>query len=416
MRVAVFVDHFPVLSETFVLNQVTGLIDAGCHVDIFRLHPKKRGISKPHPDYTKYHLAGRIRRLPRITGNYFVLLLKFIGILLCHGYKNPALIPGCFNVFRCKKIKESVKTAFLTLPLWREPPYDIIHCQFGTNALEFLSYRSCPCFQGKLVVSFRGYDISRFVRKNGADCYDDVFAAADQCLSNSAYFKQRLIEMGCEEKKTRVYFSGIDCSRFAFADRKPAADGRTKVVYVGRLVEKKGLEYSIRGFAQAARVKPDITFDIVGEGRLRQALSSLITELNMVGRIRLLGAKTQDEIIHVLDRSHICLAASVTASDGNQDGPVNTLKEAMAMGLPVIGTRHGGIPELIEDGVSGFLVPERDADAITGKLLYLIDNPGIWPEVTKSGRAAVEDRFDVKKLNNELLAMYNELMKREKPE
>ncbi len=100
----------------------------------------------------------------------------------------------------------------------------------------------------------------------------------------------------------------------------------------------------------------------------------------------------------------------MTAQDGNQDAPVNTLKEAMAMGLPVIGTLHGGIPELVKDGVSGFLVPERDADAIANKLSYLIEHPEIWPLMGKAGRTYVESRYDINRLNDELVQIYRQVL------
>jgi colanic acid/amylovoran biosynthesis glycosyltransferase len=100
----------------------------------------------------------------------------------------------------------------------------------------------------------------------------------------------------------------------------------------------------------------------------------------------------------------------VTGKDGNQDAPVNTLKEAMAMGLPVISTKHGGIPELVQDGVSGFLVPERDANAIATKLSYLITHPEIWEAMGKAGRARVEKQYDMDKLNDELVDIYQQIL------
>jgi colanic acid/amylovoran biosynthesis glycosyltransferase len=85
---------------------------------------------------------------------------------------------------------------------------------------------------------------------------------------------------------------------------------------------------------------------------------------------------------------------------------VNTLKEAMAMGLPVISTLHGGIPELVKDGISGFLVPERDVDAIAQRLIYLIEHPEIWPQMGKAGRAYVETHYNLNDLNDELVRIY----------
>ena len=126
--------------------------------------------------------------------------------------------------------------------------------------------------------------------------------------------------------------------------------------------------------------------------------------------VKLLGWKQQQEIVNILDSCHIFMAPSVTGSDGNQDAPVNTLKEAMAMGLPVISTFHGGIPELVEDGISGFLIPERNAEAIAEKLTYLIEHSEIWQQMGASGRKQVETKYDMNQLNDELIEIYQQII------
>ena len=144
---------------------------------------------------------------------------------------------------------------------------------------------------------------------------------------------------------------------------------------------------------------------------MKEYFEKLIIELNISSIVKLHGWKQQQEIIEILDKCQIFVAPSVTAADGNQDAPVNTLKEAMAMGLPVISTLHGGISELVEDGVSGFLVPERDADAIAQKLAYLIEHPEVWEGMGKAGRMRVEEKYDMNKLNDELVEIYQQMLK-----
>ena len=122
--------------------------------------------------------------------------------------------------------------------------------------------------------------------------------------------------------------------------------------------------------------------------------------------VRLLGAASSEEVLAALHRADAALAPSVTAADGDQDGPVNTLKEAMATGLPVIGTRHGGIPELVEQGVSGLLVPERDAEALARAIAHLMDAPGDWRRLGAAGRQKVVDRYDRKSILRATLGAY----------
>jgi colanic acid/amylovoran biosynthesis glycosyltransferase len=104
------------------------------------------------------------------------------------------------------------------------------------------------------------------------------------------------------------------------------------------------------------------------------------------------------------------MAPSVTAADGDQEGIPNVIKEAMAMGIPVLATRHSGIPELVEEGLSGFLVSERDTDALTDRLIHLIDHPEIWPEMGKAGRDYVKKHYDINKLNDRMVEIFQSLM------
>jgi colanic acid/amylovoran biosynthesis glycosyltransferase len=295
--------------------------------------------------------------------------------------------------------------------LLASPNYDVIHCQFGTFALIAMILRDIGAIKGKLITSFRGYDISLFVQQNGKDVYNSLFAKGDFFLTNCEFFRQRAIKLGCQPEKIVVHGSGIDCRRFPFKARYPHTDGKIRIATTGRLIEKKGIEYGIRAIFQVSRIYPNIEYNIIGDGELKANLQQLIQSLQITKQVKILGWKTQPEIVEILDKTDIFIAPSVTAKDGNQDAPVNTLKEAMLMGLPVIATTHGGIPELVRDGISGCLVPERDTDAIAEKLTYLIEHPEIWPAMGHAGRADVEKNYDINKLNDELVRLYHQVIK-----
>jgi colanic acid/amylovoran biosynthesis glycosyltransferase len=119
-----------------------------------------------------------------------------------------------------------------------------------------------------------------------------------------------------------------------------------------------------------------------------------------------LGALPHQEIVRVCRESHVLVAPSVTASGGDVEGIPNALKEAMALGLPVVATRHGGIAELVDDGVSGFLVPERNPAALAERLGFLLDHPERWEAMGRAGRAKVEAEFDAEPLNDRLVELY----------
>jgi len=408
MKIAFIVDKFPVLSETFILNQITGLIDSGHEVDIYAIRPVDK--SKVHPDVEKYQLLERTHYQSLLPDNYLWRFCKSIGLILTNFHKSPLVVLRSLNLFKYGKIAASLRLLYSTTRLLKAQPYDIIHCQFGILGLEGMILRDIGAIQGKLITSFRGYDISWFVQEYGEDVYNSLFVKGEFFLANCEFFRQKAINLGCDETKIVVHGSGIDCSRFPFQLRYPHPDGKIRLATTGRLIEKKGIEYGIRAIAQVVKNYSNIEYNIIGDGYLKDELQQLINSLNLADKVKLLGWKNQPEIIEILNQSHIFMAPCVTAKDGNQDAPVNTLKEAMLMGLPVIATHHGGIPELVKDGISGFLVPERNADAIAEKLTYLIQHPEIWSSMGQAGRSYVESHYDMNKLNDELVQIYQQVI------
>lgn len=343
MKIAFVVGYFPVLSETFIVNQIIGLIDRGHDVDIYAYQPGN--TTQLHPDVKEYQLLARTRYQPQIPQNYFWRLRKAVKLIRTNFHKNPLVLLSSLNFFKYGRWAASLRLLYSVIPLLNSKTYDIIHCQFGTFAREGMVWRDIGAIKGKLITSFRGYDISWFVHEYGEHIYDELFTKGDFFLANCQYFQIKAIQLGCEPEKIVVHGSGIDCSQFQFKARHPPEpQGKIYIATTCRLIPKKGIEYTIRAVASLAKVYHNIEYNIIGDGYLKADLQQLIQELNVAEQVKLLGWKNQPEIIEILDKSHIFLAPSVTTNDGNQDAPINTLKEAMAMGLPVISTLHGGIP------------------------------------------------------------------------
>jgi len=415
LRVAFVVSRFPVLSETFVINQATGLLDRGYEVDIFT-EQLEQGV-KMHADVDKYNLLARTYVMPSVPKNYLVRLGKGIQLVLRHGFRYPRHILQALNIGQLGIRAASLWPLFTAIPTLAKPSYDIIHCQFGDLGFrglllrDLMRVRSQPTDSpAQLVMMFRGFDISAKLKSENDDIYGALFQKADFFLTNCDFFRQRLLALGCPPDKINVHYSGLDCDKYVFSPRQLAPRETIRIASTGRLVEKKGLAYSVRAIAQVTKHYPNIRFDIMGDGPLRAELEALIDSLNVSDTVHLLGWQNEAEIINVLSQAHLFVAPSVTAANGNQDAPINVLKEAMALGLPVVSTTHGGIPELVEDGISGFLVPERDADAIAQALIKLIENPQQWPEMGKAGRAYVKQHYNLGNLNDRLASLYEQLI------
>jgi len=430
MKVAFLVGRFPVLSEAFIVNQITGLLARGHEVDIYALSGASEE-TKVHPDVEKYDLRERTTYAPPLPENFLARLGSSGQLLARWGWQDPLLFLRALNVFRYGKTAASFRFLHLVVPFLSGKSYDIIHCQFGTYGLLGASLRDMGAISGALVTTFRGFDISEYPRHQGEDVYQRLFERGDLFFANCDFFRQRVIELGGDADNIFVHRSSIDCDKFSFRPRQLAPTNETaadtektdkkillQLVTVGRLTEKKGLAYGIRAVAQLLENaqfadKFDVQYDILGEGALRADLQQLIQQLGLTDCVHLRGKKQQTEIIDALSQAHLFIAPCVTASNGDQDAPINTLKEAMAMGLPVVSTWHGGIPELVEDGVSGYLVPERDVDAIAHRLTELITHPETWSQMGAAGRAKVLADYELNQLNDELVIHYEQLLQRQ---
>jgi colanic acid/amylovoran/stewartan biosynthesis glycosyltransferase WcaL/AmsK/CpsK len=407
MKIAFIVTAFPRLSETPILNQITGLLDRAHEVDIYA--QERAPESKIHPDVEKYRLLQRTyyEGVPR---NKCWRLLKGIGIILANFHRNPRIILNALNIFRFGRNAIKLNILYSVAPFLEKSIYDIVHCQFGPNGNKAIILKEVGVIKGKLITTFRGYDMYKLDNQSADHVYERLFDEGDLFLVVSEQGKSRLIELGCDEKKILVHRSGVDCKKFHFTLRQPSVNGQIRLVTIARLVEIKGVEYSIRAVAKLAELNPNIKYHIIGDGPLMVELQQLIHKLNIDNIVELLGEKQQQEIIEILNNTHILLASSITDKDGRQDALPNVLKEAMASGLPIISTQYSGIPELVENGVSGFLVPEKDVDTLAEKLCYLIEHPQIWSDLGRAARIRVEEEYDVDRLNNELVKIYRQLL------
>lgn len=415
MRIAFLVDQFPTLSETFILNQITGLLDRGHEVDIFA--DFQGDTSKVHPEVESYQLLHRTYYTGMPPGR-LQRAIALPGLLWKNFYRNPVVLGKALNIFQYKSSEYGEQAAVLrlfysSLPFLDKPLYDIIHCHYGRNGIRGFMLKEIGALQGKLVTVFHGFDISNYLNKHGEGIYKRLFERGDLFQPISEHWKRRLLELGCNDNKIVVHRMGIDCTKFSFRPPEPHPGRPIHILTIARLVEKKGVEYAIRAVAQVGQIRSNIQYQIVGDGPLREDFAALIDQLGIGDKIQLLGWKQQSEVLDLLAKADILLAPSVTSRTGDREGIPVTLMEAMARGLPVVSTLHSGIPELIQDGISGFLVPERDVDSLAEKLSYLIGNPEIWSAMGHAGRAYVEKHYNIKKLNDRLVEIYSELISRQ---
>lgn len=406
MRIAFVVGLFPCLSETFILRQIVGLLDAGHDIRIFALSDPREG--KVHALVREYKLLSRTRYFPRVPASRFLRIVKGIGLFLLHLPRHPRKVFGCVRVFQFGRDALSLNLLYHNIPFLGQS-FDILHCHFGHNGLIGLLVKKIHP-RVKLVTTFHGYDMSEFLRIKGPDVYRELFARGDLFLPVSRYWKEKLIAMGCNTERMRVLHMGIRLNRFAFQVRRKPEPGQTTILTLGRLVEKKGHEYVLRALGEVTRKHPGLRYIIAGDGPLRNTLETLADTLGIGGLVHFFGKCDQSEVLELYRRSHLFVLASITSESGDQEGIPVVLLEAQAAGLPVISTMHSGIPEGVADGHSGLLVPEKDVPSLAEAICFLLDNPDKWPEMGRQGRRHVDACFNQDRLNHRLELLFSELL------
>lgn len=409
MRVAFFVHRFPVVSEAFITNAAVGLIDAGHEVDIYALHGEGEPAHDPHGLVADYHLDThshifRLREKPRRRA----ALAPFAGMKLVASYglnTRAAFDPEAFGADATNLVSLHEAALFR-----RAGRYDILHCQFGTLAEPVLNHRRAGFLSGRLFVHFRGFDISSYVKERGVHVYDRVFEEADGFLAVCDDIRNRVIELGAPAERVTLIPSGVAIGSFRFKPRSWMPGEVLNLLAVGRLVEKKGFKFAIDAVAQLVAGGLDVRFLIMGDGPLRQALQAQAAAHGLAERVTFFGAANHEQIAAELDKAHVFLAPSTTAANGDKEGVINTLKEAMAAGCPFVTTDHGGTPELVEGTDAGIMTREGDAQALAEGLVTLLERRADWPEMGRRGRLRVIDQYSNEAVTRRAVATYQQAL------
>ncbi|SRR5579875_134997 len=226
-------------------------------------------------------------------------------------------------------------------------------------------------------------------------------------LCASSFIRDRLLAQGFPERRTHTHYIGVDCA--AIRPRRPFEEQRV-IVHVARLVEVKGTRYLLRAFARVAQVDSAVELAIIGDGPLRGSLERLASALGLSGRVRFLGALPHAGVLAWLRRAAMLVLPGIRTATGRVEGLGLVLLEAAATGVPAIGSRVGGMPECIIDGRTGFLVPERDEEALAARMSELLADPAMRQRMGAEGRALVEQRFDLGRQTAALEGFYDAIL------
>lgn len=421
MRVAYVVSAFPLVSETFVLDQITGLIERGHSVSVHVLKHIKEDIV--HNDVEKYHLLDNIHTL----GNSYLFmpeskvlrLKKAMNLWSSSNKSTRKILFKSLNVFKYGA-KAANLSLFYLVAKWIEDDIecDVVHCHFGTNGALLALLKDIGIVKAPLVTTFHGQDITEQVKLYGDDVYQRLFTHGDKHLPISSAWRERLIELGCPENRIKIHRMGIALPQ---SDKQITSSAHTqvapestssdiKILTVARFVEKKGLRFAIAAIQKIVNRFPHIRYQIVGDGPLKAELEDQVRKADLQNNISFLGLQEKSGVAKLMESSDIFMLPSVTAQNGDKEGIPVVLMEAMSKMLPVISTYHSGIPELIENDVSGLLVNEKDEDALAECISLLIENPDMRRSLAAAAFQVVERDYNLHKLNDELVELFSSLV------
>jgi colanic acid/amylovoran biosynthesis glycosyltransferase len=271
----------------------------------------------------------------------------------------------------------------------------VLHIYFGQIAVHLLPL--IRTWKKPSIVSFHGADVTVDMNKRGyRDATRQMLDAVKLVLVRSESLRRAVADLGCDPKKIEIQRTGIPLEEFPFHERSFPQNDEWRLVQAGRLIEKKGLPVTLRAFAAFLDQYPNATLTIAGEGPLLGQLQKLARDLNIDGNVSFTGFISQEQLRDIYYRSHIFLHPSQIGRDGNQEGIPNSMLEAMASGLPVFATEHGGIPEAIEDGISGVLVPEHNHEELARVLLNAAQDQSFLSRIARIGAEIVRRNFDLR--------------------
>ena len=286
-------------------------------------------------------------------------------------------------------------------------PADVMHIYFGhtgVHLLPFIKEWSRPC-----VVSFHGMDIQPRPEQPGYDdAMRELLKTIPLVLARSRSLFAALEAWGCPREKLRLNRTGIPLGDFPFAPRDALVDGSWRFVQACRLIEKKGLKTTLRAFARFHERRPAARLAIAGDGPMKAELAQFARACGVGDAVEFRGFLSTSQLAALYAESHAFLHPSETTADQNQEGVPNSMLEAMATGLPVLATHHGGIPEAVTHERTGLLVPERDDEALLAAMTRLTGDAPMRASMGEAAARVVREEFEQAKAIERLEAIYDE--------
>lgn len=376
MRILYLTQSFCVLSQTFVYDRAIALRDRGHQVHVVTLsrHLVRERPFEPVDVLRKRAWPGAL--FASLGHDVFARLRMHLG----DAHAVPLSATEVLYIDDLRRLVERVRP-------------DYIHAEFGRMGVlaSHLASAALP-----LVVFMHGYDITAMPKSTAWQRrYTRLWRDHVTILTPSDFMRRKVVALGAAPQQVFVQQNGIDLRTWSSTDPSARFEGKVRFLFVGRLIPKKGPREMLAAFARMRELAPEVNAELVlcGGGSLEAALRADVELLQLGGLVHLRGAVPSEAVREAMADAHIMLQHSVQTRSGDMEGLPVSLTEAAAMGLPIIATRHSGIPEIVTDGVNGFLVDENDIEGMAVRMTELARAPQRWSELGRAGRTLVEEKF-----------------------
>jgi glycosyltransferase involved in cell wall biosynthesis len=386
--IAYILAEFPSYTETFIRKEVV-YINRSFPLFIFAL---KNGTREAYPSF-QTTFGERLRYLPRWTSWKMLRYFPVSGL-----FPRPGSIKKSLHRIRILWISRYIAGQIKPLPIHH------IHAHFANDPAEIAMQVSR---MSSLSFSFTAHAHDIYVKSPNLTGKIKAASFVATCTAYNKKWLTRLVPDGRD--KIHLIYHGVDLDSWPYLPPSPAVKETVHILSVGRLIEKKGFIYLLDALRQLKEEKYSVRLSIVGEGKDLAKLEDYCRRHGLEQSVDFLGRQTPGQVKRLHACSDLFVLPSIVAGNGDRDGIPNVLLEAMATGVPVIGTSVSGIPEVIRHHYNGLLTPERDSRRLAQAISCLTDNPGLRARLAENARSVIEERFNHEPCNAQLKELFDSI-------
>ena len=409
-KIAYLVNIFPVISETFIVNQVIAAIDAGYSVNIFARKLLSLKESSQEDLLSRYKLMSKCIKMHNYSTKKIDNLKTVLKILmqykysaLLHSYRSLRSSNFGFNGFGLYN--------FISTAMFLSDNSHIHHAQFGPNGKLLVQAKYLNLIKGKIITTFHGYDASsNFMPFEELKIYySNLFNVGDFFTVNTPYLAEQLAALGCPKDKLYIIPMGIDTLYFKPKQKNITNNSSINLLSVGRLVKFKSFDLGIRAMSILISEGYHVQYTIIGDGDQKEYLRGLAANLGISKHVKFTGALNQEMVRNYMQESDIFLMTSTHDENMRRETQGVVTAEAQACGLPVCAFRSGGIPYTLKDGETGFLSEEKNIKEFTKNIKILINNDELRYKMSLAARDFIKQNYSVNVSAKKLITIYNSL-------